>query len=408
MKKIFKLSILLILIFSFLGGANFVWGSQEDDINQEIKKLSDDISNSKKKIEEVQNKQKEFKDLIIQKQSEKSDLNNQIAIINAQVQSSQLEIAAVELEIDKTNLEIKRTTIDIQTTDDQIEQEKNHIANLLKMIYKNDKVSTLEVLLLNNSLADFINQVQYLDNTNEEITKSVERLKVAKEKLDQNKKLLIDKNGELSTLKKTMDDKKIALESELSDKSFVLDQTNQSERQYQNLLAAARKEELQASSDISNAEKKVREKLNSLKDKPALRYDGFIWPVTKSYITTTFHDPDYPFRKVLGEHPGWDIRAGQGSNLYAVADGYVARVKFDGSKAYSYIMIIYGNGLSSVYGHVSGVNVKADQYVTQGQVIGRSGGMPGSVGAGPFTSGPHLHFEIRKDGLPVDPANYLQ
>jgi len=408
MKKIFKLSILILFVFSFFCGANFVFSSQEDDINQEIKKLSDEISSSKKKIEDVQTRQKEFQELIIQKQSEKSDLNNQIDILNAKVESSRLEISAIELEIDKTNLEIKRATIDIQTADEQIEQEKTHIANLLKMIYKNDKVSTLEILLLNNSLADFINQVQYLDNTNEEITKSVERLKVSKDKLEQNKKLLINKESELAGLKKVMDDKKIALESELNDKNFVLDQTNQSERQYQRLLESARREESQASADISNAEKKVREKLNSLKNKPVLNYNGFVWPVTKNYITTQFHDSGYPFRKALGEHPGWDIRAGQGSSLYAVADGYVARVKFDGSKNYSYIMIIHGNGLSSVYGHVSGVSVKADQYVTQGQVIGRSGGLPGSIGAGPFTSGAHLHFEIRKDGIPVDPESYLQ
>jgi len=407
MKKIIKISVLIFALYLIFNQPNLAFSSYEDEINQEIKNLNNKISGSKKKIDDIQNQQKEYTDLINQKRSEQGSLNNELEILDAQVTKAELDINASELEIDKTNLEIKKTTLDIQDKDDQINKEKDHIATMLRLMYKQDQVSALEILLLNSSLADFINQLQYLENTNEEISNSVANLKDIKNTLEENKRIQVAKETELNNFKTTLEDQKIALTQQQEDKSFVLEETKQSEKKYQYLLAAARREQEKTSAEISSLEKSVREKLDKLKDNPDLNYTGLIWPTGKSYITASFHDPDYPFRRSLGEHPAVDIRASYGTPLKAAANGYVARVKFDGSKNYAYIMIIHGDGLSTVYGHVSAVNVKADDYVVQGQIIGKTGGLPGSPGSGPFCTGAHLHFEVRKNGLPVDPMDYL-
>ena len=70
-------------------------------------------------------------------------------------------------------------------------------------------------------------------------------------------------------------------------------------------------------------------------------------------------------------------------------------------------MIIHANGLSTVYGHVNEIDVEEGRFVLQGQAIGRSGGMPGTCGSGRLTTGPHMHFEVRLNGIPVDPLLYL-
>ena len=226
--------------------------------------------------------------------------------------------------------------------------------------------------------------------------------------LEKNQVNLQEKNQQLAALKKDLEDKQQQLQYEQAEKNYLLEETRSSEKAYQNLLQEAKRQAQQAANEIAGLEKTIREKMaQSSKDRLSQSDSTLSWPVTGRVITAAFHDPDYPFRRIIGEHSGVDIRSKQGSPLYAAADGYVARVKFDGSTAYAYIMIIHNDGISTVYGHISGASVAADQYVTKGQLIGRTGGGPGMPGSGPFSTGAHLHFEVRKNGLPVNPLEYL-
>lgn len=408
-KKIIFFLISIIIISSlFLIRSNLAIGQYDPGIDEEVKLLNEQIQSQKKQLENIQKKQEEYSKLMKIKSQEKDSLQNQLEMLDNNLRKSELDIEEATLEISKNNLEIKKIEIDIENKNEQIEKEKNHISTLLKLLYKQNQTSPLEIILLNSSLADFINQVTYIENTNKELNDSLTSLKVNKEEMDEQKKILDEKMVKLAELKSELENKKNILEGEVVNKEFILAETKESEKEYKKLLETAKKENDRAMAEISSLERTVREKLaKKSNNKLEESLSGFVWPVTKSTITALFHDPSYPFRRSIGEHSGVDIRASQGSTLKAAASGYVARAKFDGSTAYAYIMIVHADGFSTVYGHVSGVSVSEDEYVTQGQVIGRTGGAPRTAGAGSFSTGPHLHFEVRKDGIPVNPLNYL-
>ncbi len=411
--KNFSLLLFLVLLVASASGTPAI--GQDDAsryretviLNREIKELNGDISDKKSDIKRLQEKQERYANAIKQKQQEKSSLNNQLAILDNRVAKSELDLELAQTEIERVNLEMRRTDEEINDTNEKIEQEKIKISNLLRVINKKDNTTSLEILLLNDSFAEFMNQIKYLDDMNSGIKESLENVKEFKRILDRKKEDLVKQGQDLAKLKEDLEKKKLALEAEKESKIAIIGQLTSSESEYQRLLEQSRKEQQNAAYEIADMERKAREKLAALENNKLVSNDnGFAWPVTKNTITAYFHDPDYPFKAIF-EHPAVDIRAAQGSTLRAVASGYVARVKDGGATGYSYIMLVHADGLSTVYGHVSSFAVAQDDYVAQGQIIGKTGGMPGTPGAGRLTTGPHLHFEVRLNGIPVDPLDYL-
>ena len=114
---------------------------------------------------------------------------------------------------------------------------------------------------------------------------------------------------------------------------------------------------------------------------------GFIWPTGNHYLS------GYDFSST---HLGIDIAAGLGAPVFAADSGVVVVAGWNSSGYGNVIMIDHGNGYSTVYGHLSQINVSLCQGVTQGQVIGLAGSTGNSTGA-------HLHFEVRLNGGYVDP-----
>ncbi len=380
---------------------------ESSNTNPEVKVLNEKISENKDKVDDIKKQQEKYSQLIQEQQKKQVSLKNQIGIIENRIKKAELKVEQVKEDIGTTNLEIQRTQAEIASKSQNIAKNKERIASILQLLYKQDRVDALQILLMNDNLSDFLDRIKYLQDVNKKMKKSVDALKDDKENLTQEKTELERKQNEMKKLREKLEKRKVGLEDEKEHKKFLIEQTENSEQKYSNLLTKVEQEQQQAQAEIASLEKKVRQKLKELsKDELKFNDTGLIWPISGNHtITVIFHDPDYPFR-YLFEHPGIDLRASFNTTIKTAASGYVARVKINGP-SYGYIMIVHGDGISTVYGHVNKSYISEDEYVIQGQTIGLSGGLPGTRGAGSLTTGPHLHFEVRKNGIPVNPLEYL-
>ncbi|MBI1910137.1 MAG: M23 family metallopeptidase [Deltaproteobacteria bacterium] len=123
-----------------------------------------------------------------------------------------------------------------------------------------------------------------------------------------------------------------------------------------------------------------------------------VWPV-KGWVTSEFGMRHSPLHSGMDRHEGLDIAAQWGTLVAAPADGIVSFAGYKGGLGKT-IVIQHGFGISSVYGHTSALYVKPGEKIKRGMRIAAVG----STGA---STGPHLHYEIHVDGVPVDPMQYI-
>lgn len=123
-----------------------------------------------------------------------------------------------------------------------------------------------------------------------------------------------------------------------------------------------------------------------------------MWPVN-GQIVSRFGDRNDPLNGEGGFHAGVDLQANMGTPVHAAADGIVTAAQFANRYGRA-IVIDHGNGMTTLYAHLSSFEVVPGEEVRRGQLIGQSG-------ASGRVSGPHLHFEVRQGGSPVNPARYL-
>ncbi|MFA5133606.1 MAG: peptidoglycan DD-metalloendopeptidase family protein [Patescibacteria group bacterium] len=376
-------------------------------VSSDILNLSDEVSGKKDKQKELEENVEYYKQKIDEARKKTLTLKNQIEITNDNIKKTELEIQSAEMKINTLETDIISLNGDIKDTKKNIELQKDLVAYNLRELQRQGKKNPMEIILLHPSFSKFFNEMQNLEKLQANLNESIQRLKTMQGQLEQSQNNLKEKKNSTLELKKQLESKKAKLEAQKTAKTFLIGETFASESKFQSLLFDAQKEKQDLDSEINRLEAAIREKL---KQSDLFPYGGSVvltWPVPKNQITAYFNDPDYPYQSIF-EHSGIDIRAKQGTPVTAPAPGYVLQVRNQDSwRVYNYIVLVHAGGISTLYLHLSQVYVKPDTYVSRGQVIGLSGGTPRTRGAGYFTTGPHLHFEVRQNTKSVDPLQFL-
>lgn len=408
---------ILLLAFLIISSLTAVFYVHAETItttatNTEIDALNKQIEEKKKKIAEIEQSIETYKKKISQTQLETISLNNQMTILDNRIEQVNLDVEATEQKLETLTLELKSLDLSITDKTKTLERQKKILAELIRELRREDDKQIVEILSAYSSFSEFYDRVNRVERLQYDLGKTAESVRLAKIDLEaKHQKTTVIKDDYQATHTE-LGQKKNELDIQISNKKTLLANTQASEQKYKTLVSSLRSQYQAIENDISGIEAQVRKKLAEQQKTQPAKFDtdsgDLSWPASSRRITAYFWDPSYPYRQVF-EHNAIDIAMPQGSAVKAAASGYVARAKrCTTASCYAYVMIIHSNGVSTVYGHLSAISVSEEQYVTRGDLIGYSGATPGTVGAGPFTTGPHLHFEVRKNGIPTDPLKYLK
>ncbi len=377
-------------------------------------------------------------------------LSEQLNNIDEQIAANQRKAVAIQIYI--AELENSVTTLKNDLTDHQDHMKKviGEVTSLLRNLYlqasliyaqNTPEEQVLGLLASNENLSDFSQRKQYSMYVNEATSALVAELVVESDAVTEKTDVLTQKQLVINNLENELSRENIYLSEMRDARTRLLKDTEGKQELYEDLLKTSQQESVNVSLDVSRLKENYdffaqkltdfREKIASGASAPtlddttsglnlsqstleditqelkALRgQTELAWPVSPSLgISAFYHDSSY--QSAMGAvHQALDIRALQSSKVRAAADGVVTKAA-DNGFGYSYIIITHPDKFVTLYGHISEINVKEGQIVRQGEVIGLSGGMPGTKGAGWMTTGPHLHFEVFRNFQHVNPLLYL-
>ncbi|MBS1704610.1 MAG: peptidoglycan DD-metalloendopeptidase family protein [Armatimonadetes bacterium] len=338
-------------------------------------------------------------------------VHNQKVALNTKIRAKKVEVSAIYAQVqaadnrfDAAMMEVERgeklltekkkeqaqIAVELGKAEGEMASTKTAASGRIREMYKSGEEDTVIALLASQDLNELAARKLVMERIAERdrdlfarLTRLRYRVKLRKTKQDQ---VVQEVRDLLSTKQARADELKDAKEA----KEAVLRKL----RSQQSQLVAAYEELDNESNRIANQIRRFQQQLQG-----GIPFNGrFVRPVNGS-ITSGFGSRYHPILHRRKMHTGIDFGASTGTPIRAAASGTVISVGYTGGYGNA-VIISHGGGLSTLYGHCSRLYVRSGQQVSAGQLIA-------AVGSTGLSTGPHLHFEVRKNGTPVNPMGRL-
>lgn len=307
------------------------------------------------------------------------------AVANAEAKENNAYIQLTN-EIKDAEANLKEIEDAVAVAEDNYNQQRELVKTRLKVMYENSNTSLFETIVQSKSITDFMEKLQYMSLITRNDSTIIEDLNQAKLDLDYKKSLQAeakqdlekkasDKQERLTTLRSSRAD----LEAQLTRSQAEL---NKIEKEENSLIAESNR----LNSQIKNLSKNQKYAGGTMK-----------WPCPGNFnVVSSFGMRKHPILRIYKMHTGIDIDADSGDSIVAANKGTVIISEYNKGGYGNMIVIDHGGGITTLYGHASKRLVSVGDTVKAGQTIAK-------VGSTGLSTGPHLHFEVRKDGKPVNP-----
>lgn len=377
----------------------------------EMKEAERRAAKAEREAASIQQKAESAKDEKVDIQAKKTEAETSIANLMAEIDNVVINKTKMQAQSEAKEEELLQTGLELEKAEERVITRDELLQSRMRLMYTNGFVSYMDVLLSASSFTDFIDRFDALQAIlaqdrdilaeqreekelvalkKAEVEKQFAEVQAIYEKLKLYEAHLVKKEQEKETMIASYNSNIKQLDNQLEQIDDTLEELEGISKEQEELLMAL-------ASKVS--------KLNAEKNRISNPYTGgkLGMPVKDSYrISSNFGTRVHPISGKRHTHTGIDFAAPQGTDIYAAEDGVVL-VAQSWSSYGNCVIIDHGNGLWTLYGHIRNGGIKVDkgETVKKGQKIAE-------VGSTGNSTGPHLHFEVRKNETPVNPSSYLK
>lgn len=368
--------------------------------------------------EDLTNQLDSIQQQVNQQNAAKADAETVIGSVSEQLKQIEEQLRQANAELGTIKEQRVAVENDITLNERQLAEAQKRLEGRESVFYKrvrdiyiNGRLSYLDVVIGSKDFSDFANRLEVLKRIIDSDITLINEIKKERAEIEAHKQKLEADRAKLVELEKAALAKQAEIEQKKAERNVVL-QKAQNDR----ATAMQAIEELNASSAQVSAMLKERQAARAAAAAAAAAAatqssggqgasDNWVqgtgqlgWPVSGE-ITSPYGYRVHPIWGTTIYHSGIDIGVDEGTPVHAADGGVVVWSGWMGGYGYA-VVIDHGNGLSTLYGHNSELAVDEGQSVAKGQVISYAGSTGNSTG-------PHVHFEVRVNGDPVDPMGYL-